>query len=86
MNAAIAAWRGSPAYAEAVKQFLKANQEVAAPSPDSRTYVVRAGDTLSGIARAELGDVERWRELWALNKTRFPDPNLIEVGDPVVLP
>jgi nucleoid-associated protein YgaU len=47
---------------------------------------VQAGDTLSRIAARELGGSERWKDIWALNKDRFPNPHLIEVGDLVILP
>jgi nucleoid-associated protein YgaU len=40
-------------------------------------YVVRAGDTLSGIAaRFGMG----WPALWALNRDRVADPDLIFPG------
>jgi nucleoid-associated protein YgaU len=47
---------------------------------------VAPGDTLSRIAARDLGSAERWKEIWASNKDRFPNPHLIEVGDIVVLP
>jgi nucleoid-associated protein YgaU len=40
-------------------------------------YVVRPGDTLSGIA-AGLGMA--WPALWALNRDRVADPDLIYPG------
>ncbi len=36
--------------------------------PGGRTYVVQEGDTLSSIARNELGKVSRWAEIYQLNR------------------
>ena len=57
----------------------------AEPAPQPRTYVVRAGDTLSGIAaRLGIGD---WRRLHAANAGVIgPDPNLIYPGQVLVVP
>ena len=38
--------------------------------PGTTAYVVKRWDTLSRIARRELGDPLRWREIWELNKYR----------------
>lgn len=38
-----------------------------AAAPKAGTYVVKAGDSLTAIARAQLGDAGRWKELLALN-------------------
>lgn len=43
------------------------------PRPGSRTYVVREGDTLFDIARAELGRSSRWAELYELNRDILGD-------------
>ena len=40
----------------------------AATSGGGRTYVVEEGDTLSSIARNELGKVSRWAEIYQLNR------------------
>ena len=58
---------------------------VAAPPPTPRTYVVVAGDTLSGIAaRLGLGD---WRRLYEANAAVIgPDPNRIYPGQVLVVP
>ena len=33
-----------------------------------KTYTVDSGDNLSAIAKQELGDANRWREIYELNK------------------
>jgi ABC-type amino acid transport substrate-binding protein len=87
INAALSAWMASPAYIEAVKRHLSSGLAAAAPKDATRrTVAVQAGDTLSRIAARELGGSERWKDIWALNKDRFPNPHLIEVGDQVILP
>lgn len=58
-----------------------------APSPSTSTYTVRPGDTLSAIARATLGDGNRWREIYDLNRDVLGDnPNLIYPGSVLRLP
>ena len=51
-----------------------------------RTYVVRKGDTLSGIAEAELGAQDRWRELFEANRDLLDDPDCIQAGQVLQLP
>lgn len=57
------------------------------------SYTVRAGDSLTGIARDQLGDPARWREIFDLNVGRpqpdggrLTDPSVIEVGWVLRLP
>lgn len=50
-------------------------------SATGRIVVVRKGDSLSAIARRELGDVEKWRAIYDANKDVVgPDPNEIYAG------
>lgn len=57
------------------------------PSEAQRTYIVKAGDSLSAIARRELGNEGRWRELYAMNKSVVgPNPDLIRPGMVLMLP
>jgi ABC-type amino acid transport substrate-binding protein len=86
VNAAIDEWRGSSAYGDAIKQYLKGGEAVEAPKDAGKVVVVQKGDTLSLIAQRELGSVDRWPELWEKNASRFPNPHLIDVGDEVVIP
>ena len=52
--------------------------------PDSETpyrlYVVRSMDSLSWIAKRELGAGSRWREIWLLNRDQLPSTNLLSPG------
>jgi nucleoid-associated protein YgaU len=45
-----------------------------------KTYEVKAGDTLSSIARLVLGNAQRWQELYEANKDVIDDPNVIQPG------
>lgn len=88
VNQAIGAWRKDPAYKDALRTWIKSDDPALAPvvGAEAKQVKVAAGDTLSLIAERELGDRQRWKEIWALNKARFASPDLIEVGDPIVLP
>jgi ABC-type amino acid transport substrate-binding protein len=85
-NQALETWVASPAYGEAIRTYLKGGEPVAPTDTNARVVVVKAGDTLSLIAQRELGDVNKWPVLWEKNRSRFPNPHLIDVGDKVELP
>ncbi|MEU3468614.1 MULTISPECIES: LysM peptidoglycan-binding domain-containing protein [unclassified Streptomyces] len=58
-----------------------------APTAKKRTYTVRPGDSLSAIARRELGDEARWREVYAMNRGVIgTDPDVIHPGQVLTLP
>jgi nucleoid-associated protein YgaU len=57
------------------------------------TYTVRSGDTLSGIARSQLGDASRYDEIFEINRGRpqvgggsLTDPARLTVGWVLELP
>lgn len=52
----------------------------------SAAYVVEKGDTLWGIAKAHLGSGFKWNEIYEANKDQIKDPNLIYVGQELVIP
>ena len=53
----------------------------------TKTYTVDSGDNLSAIAKQELGDANRWREIYDLNKDVIGDnPDLIQPGMELKLP
>jgi nucleoid-associated protein YgaU len=49
-------------------------------------YTVQAGDTLSKLAKAHLGDPKRYMEIFNLNKNTLKDPDMIKVGQKLQLP
>lgn len=49
-------------------------------------YTVQAGDTLSKLAKAHLGDAKRYMEIFNLNKGILQNPDLIKVGQKLQLP
>ncbi len=59
-------------------------RKVTASQPLRATYVVRSGDSLERIARRELGDGARWREVAELNGIK--NPNLVRVGQKLTMP
>lgn len=57
------------------------------PASGARTYKVQAGDSFYSIARKELGDANRWKELFALNKELVRgDATNLQIGQVVRLP
>jgi ABC-type amino acid transport substrate-binding protein len=78
VNTAIDTFKATPQYAELMREYLTtASEAFMKPVAGRRTYTVRPGDTLSRIAAAELKDVNRWREIWDLNRERVANENLI---------
>lgn len=71
------------AAAGAAKPPVTAPQQ-APPPVTQKTYVVQAGDTLTSIARAQLGSTARWREIQKLNN--MDDPNHLIEGMKLKLP
>lgn len=51
-----------------------------------RTYTVQKGDGLMSIARTQLGNASRWKEIAALNPEILPPAYAIKVGQVIKLP
>lgn len=78
VNQVIDRFRGSPQYADLMREYLTTVSDVfTRPVAGRKSYTVKAGDTLSRVAQAQLGDSNRWREIWDLNKERVANENLI---------
>jgi LysM repeat protein len=52
----------------------------------ARTYTVRTGDTLSGIAHQFYGHASDWQWLYHINRAKISDPNLIYTGQVFSVP
>ena len=50
------------------------------------TYTVKAGDTLSKIAKEKLGDANAYMEIFNANKDVLTDPNKIKPGQVLKIP
>jgi len=50
------------------------------------TYTVKAGDTLSKIAKDMLGDVNAYMDIFNVNKDQLSDPNKIKPGQVLKIP
>ena len=64
-------WRG-------VRQAAKASA--------AKTYTVKAGDTLSGIAKEHLGNAGDYKKIFELNKDQLTDPDKIKPGQVLKIP
>ena len=58
----------------------------AAPAAGTRTYTVKAGDSLSKIAQREYGDASQWKRIYEANRDEIKNPDLIHPGQTFTLP
>lgn len=79
MNFAIAPEQPIPAAASP-------EPERPAARPQVKTYTVKSGDCLWNIAKKQLGDGNRWKEIHNLNLDKISNPNLIHAGLVLVMP
>lgn len=54
--------------------------------PAAKTYTVQKGDCLTLIAKRQLGNGNRWREIYDLNRDKISNPNMIQIGWVLTLP
>lgn len=57
-----------------------------AGATSARYHIVTKQDTLYGIARMHYGDQRRWKEIYAANRNEIVDPNMIRVGQRLLIP
>jgi nucleoid-associated protein YgaU len=58
----------------------------AAAAATAKTYTVKAGDTLSAIAKTHLGSAGAYMKIFELNKDQLTDPDKIKPGQVLRLP
>ena len=51
-----------------------------------RTYTVKAGDSLSRIAKQFYGNANDWQKIYQANKNKIKDPNIIHAGQILIIP
>jgi len=56
------------------------------PPENFEEYVVRYGDTLSGIAQRTLGSPNKYNEIYNANRDRMASPDRLTVGKPLRIP
>lgn len=77
----------SPAAQQHTAIPVKTRQVNAQPSPvqASRTYTVKAGDTLSQIGESQCGSPADWSSLYAANRKAISSPGTIFPGQVLVI-
>jgi nucleoid-associated protein YgaU len=58
----------------------------AAVATAARTYTVKAGDTLSKIAKEHLGDANAYPRIFEANRDQLSDPDKIKPGQVLKIP
>ncbi|HEY9465216.1 MAG TPA: LysM peptidoglycan-binding domain-containing protein [Vicinamibacterales bacterium] len=64
-------------------------QSMPQPTPakaSMKTYTVQSGDTLSEIAKRELGSANKYMEIFNANRDLLNDPNKIQPGQVLKIP
>ena len=54
--------------------------------PSGQTYTVKSGDTLSRISKQFYGDPNEYMLIFYANRDKLRDPDLIQVGQQLVIP
>src|SRR5262245_27484059 len=63
-----------------------ATASAGAPASAGRTYTVKPGDTLSAIAKSQLGSAGDYMKIFEANKDQLSDPDKIKPGQVLKLP
>lgn len=59
---------------------------VSAPVSSMKTYTVKSGDTLSGIAKEYLEDAKEYMRIFEANRDQLSDPDKIKPGQVLKIP
>ena len=65
---------------------VTASVDTTAEKVGGGTYTVQKGDSLSKIAKQELGDANAWKKIFDANKDVLDDPDKIFPGQVLKLP
>lgn len=79
------AFKTIPTWERDIVADIKVTGVGAAPAA-GKTYTVKAGDTLSQIAKDHLGSANAYMKIFDLNKDQLSDPDKIKPGQVLRLP
>jgi nucleoid-associated protein YgaU len=65
---------------------IKVDPAAAATAAKTTTYTVKAGDTLSKIAKEHLGDANNYNAIFEANRDQLSDPDKIKPGQVLKIP
>jgi nucleoid-associated protein YgaU len=74
-----------PTWQQDIVADIQVTGGAAAPAA-GKTYTVKAGDTLSAIAKEHLGSAGAYMKIFDLNKDQLTDPDKIKPGQVLRLP
>ena len=67
-------------------QVTGVKEMAASVGASTKTYTVKAGDTLSGIAKSQLGNASAYMKIFEANKDQLSDPDKIKPGQVLKIP
>lgn len=73
-----------PDWQKDINADIKVNP--AAAQKAGKTYTVKAGDTLSKIAKEQLGDANAYQDIFNANRDQLTDPDKIKPGQVLKIP
>ncbi|MEY8318402.1 LysM peptidoglycan-binding domain-containing protein [Oscillospiraceae bacterium 50-58] len=76
----------SPAPSQPATATVQEPPRETTSAPKAANYTVKSGDCLWNIAKKQLGDGSRWKEIYELNKDKIKNPNLIYSGQSLTMP
>ena len=68
------------------QQDVMADIQATNKAPAMTTYTVKAGDTLSSIAKAHLGNANAYPKIFEANRDQLSDPDKIKPGQVLKIP
>lgn len=87
INNGIKKFKESSKYSDAVVQYIPvSNTQSSTQVSSNDIYKVKPGETLSIIARDHLGDVNKWKEIYQINKNILASPDIIYPGQNISKP
>jgi nucleoid-associated protein YgaU len=75
-----------PTWQNDIVADIKVTGPAAGAATAEKTYTVKAGDTLSAIAKEHLGSAGAYMKIFELNKDQLTDPDKIKPGQVLRLP